>query len=861
MQRKLLLAVLALLFLFPMAFAKAPAYSIDTLSVFQSSSTTIGAGTSVCTSVDVSGVTASCDTNLSRSTSYRFELVISNAGDEYGDANHFDFQDVYAASGVIGSDATLSACGCLDDAAYKSGAPLFSGNDVVCTLPSGDPCRIEKNGGSEAFYFVLTTGSDSASGSGSFFISETGVDSNTSASVSFSYCNIACSSDAACDDSNSLTTDTCSSPGTCSASCSNVACSVACSSDAACDDSNSLTTDTCNSPGTCSASCSNTVSCTPACSSDSGCNDSNSLTVDTCSNPGTCSASCSNVLCSFACTSNADCDDSNSLTSDTCSSPSTCSASCSHSSCTPFCFINADCDDSDPMTVDTCNNAGQCDANCSSVVCTPSCYEDADCDDSDSETQDTCIHPGKCGAHCDNFLCTPACSSDSDCADEDPKTADKCLNPGSCTASCSNEACTVACEDNSECDDSDISTMDACGNPGTCEAECSHKPRKDFSFKFVSDLNSVGRGRVLDLNLLVSDLDGNPVEDANISLTGPDGEKIYFDSSGNGYYSGSYSVPPDSQIGQRTLSFMASSGNSIGVEQLTLNIGPGNIRAVLVKPPELRAVLGEKLEIMFRLVYDDNTSVGAPDANAALNGVDIPLSMDSNFIFTGYYLFSESELEGATLVVTAFDSLGNRGSTTIEFVVQRPLSLEMIAVASALVIAVLIAIYGIRKTRRLSLLLRRLGGLKISRGTAGIQKSITKEKNQIDSLERKIARQEKDMNLVKKEIALERKMQAISFSSIPSESKHAVHKSALGAFLFPGKVARLLRGIRKSKDELKVEKRIQAIDAELDELREKIQNLESEFCKQTIKEDFFRKKLFEYREQVHLLELEKKKIE
>jgi len=71
----------------------------------------------------------------------------------------------------------------------------------------------------------------------------------------------------------------------------------------------------------------------------------------------------------------------------------------------------------------------------------------------------------------------------------------------------------------------------------------------------------------------------------------------------------------------------------------------------------------------------------------------------------------------------------------------------------------------------------------------------------------------------------------------------------------------MLRGIRKSEEELKAEKRIQAIDTEVEELKEKIHNLESEFCKQNIKEDFFRKKLFEYREKVHLLELEKKKIE
>jgi hypothetical protein len=444
--------------------------------------------------------------------------------------------------------------------------------------------------------------------------------------------------------------------------------------------------------------------------------------------------------------------------------------------------------------------------------------------------------------------------------DDDPQTADVCLNAGSCTASCSNEACDIACSTDADCDDSDIKTNDACESPNICEANCTHEGQKDFSFEIVSDLNAVGRGQALDLNLLVRDLEGNPVEDAELSLIGPTGQSIDFNSVGNGYYIGTYVVPEDSEIGEQTISFLASSGSLVGVEDFKLEVISGNITAVLVQPVEPIAVLGEKLEIKFKLVYDNNSLVGDGNATAVLNNVSISLLKDANGLFVGHYLFSESDLESAVLIVNASDSLGNEGTTSIIFDVRQALPLELIAIAFALAVALVVSVYGIKKTHRLSTLLSRLGGLQVSMKKTGLQRSVAKEKKQIASLGKKIARQEKDMKLVKKEIELERKKQAISISQIPSESTHTVHKTALSAFLFPGKISRMLRGIRKSEEELKVEKRLQAIDAEVDELREKIRNLESEFCRQTIKEDFFRKKLFEYREKVHLLELEKKKI-
>jgi len=80
------------------------------------------------------------------------------------------------------------------------------------------------------------------------------------------------------------------------------------------------------------------------------------------------------------------------------------------------------------------------------------------------------------------------------------------------------------------------------------------------------------------------------------------------------------------------------------------------------------------------------------------------------------------------------------------------------------------------------------------------------------------------------------------------------------ASLLPSRIKGLFSPKKSGKQAI-ADKRIQEIDSEIAQLNEKLQNLESEYCKQTIKEDFFRQRLFEYREKMHLLELEKKKLE
>jgi len=319
----------------------------------------------------------------------------------------------------------------------------------------------------------------------------------------------ACSSDAACNDSNPLTVDRCRNAGTPTAYCSNVGCRSTCSNDAACDDGNALTTDSCVAPNTCSSYCSHTA-CSPGCSSDAQCEDNNPNTLNTCMFAGTCNATCQYpaVYCDLSL------DKVNYIPGET--MLITLNAR-NEGSVTAKCGVGAalknnmdspvwnSFDDQLFITIlpgqtltrtiskivpgtwpGTDTNAGADYAMYSihddgsrwdrgdnfnikiSRQCVPACTRNSDC-----ENNMYCLNPGSCGAYCSS-TCTPACSNDTQCADADALTVDACINPGTCDSSCTHTACTPACTSDAQCNDGNALTVDSCLSPNTCAAACAH---------------------------------------------------------------------------------------------------------------------------------------------------------------------------------------------------------------------------------------------------------------------------------------------------------------------------------------------------------------------------------------------------
>jgi len=379
--------------------------------------------------------------------------------------------------------------------------------------------------------------------------------------------------------------------------------------------------------------------------------------------------------------------------------------------------------------------------------------------------------------------------------------------------------------------------------------------------KISPDFNaSFARGQSIMLSVNVTDKLGSPVSGAIASLTDSKGNKVLFEDKGNGIYSAVYAVPADFPLGKQDLLLLVSKDGKVGSDNAEVSVQSGPVRAVLVSPAgPLKAAPGEKLEFKFMLVYDGNSIAGLADANAVLNGIPIPLIKDSNGSFVGNYFFSEADAGTALLSVNAWDSFGNAGITEFAFEVASPFNWFWLILIVLLLAAFAICIYGLKKTHKLSSLIGRIQAISLQRNVASFQHGSAKGKKK-DALAKKIEAHETEIEWLKKEAACERRKQALAVSKLPLESKYAAHKAAVSASMLPKKLGSIFAS-KESPTKIKAEKRIGEIDAEIAKIKELIQNLEAEYCKQTIKEDFFREKLFDYREKMHVLELEKKKLE
>ncbi|MDP2974033.1 MAG: hypothetical protein Q8N60_03200 [Candidatus Diapherotrites archaeon] len=256
----------------------------------------------------------------------------------------------------------------------------------------------------------------------------------------------------------------------------------------------------------------------------------------------------------------------------------------------------------------------------------------------------------------------------------------------------------MACTGDANCNDNNAMTIDACLNPRACNASCSHSRQQLSIVMQVGFENAVVRGQTVDLTLMVKDDAGNPVDDANVSLTDAEGNTITFSSVGDGYYTGQYNVPSNSPLGTHRFSFSAESDGKVAYQELSLDVTKGNISVVLVQPTELSAAVGQEVEIKFKLVYDNNASVQGATAIAVLKGAVISLQFDGT-VFTGKHLFGEADAGEAVLVINAADSVGNSGAATFTFNVVPQFPWFLVVLLLLLVIAIAVAFFVLKKKR------------------------------------------------------------------------------------------------------------------------------------------------------------------
>jgi len=152
------------------ASAGAPIYVVDLLDVYQSSSSTLGSGTSVCLDIDLE-IADTCDGDLTQGVDYRFEVEVDNTGSASGTPTDFDYLDLVAASDVFGTlvvgQVIDYGCGTNTDWTSLS----IATGDVLTAVGGGTACTISAAGNIE-YWVVLTLDTDADDGTGTFFVDD-----------------------------------------------------------------------------------------------------------------------------------------------------------------------------------------------------------------------------------------------------------------------------------------------------------------------------------------------------------------------------------------------------------------------------------------------------------------------------------------------------------------------------------------------------------------------------------------------------------------------------------------------------------------------------------------------------------------
>ncbi|MCV0400352.1 MAG: hypothetical protein K5785_10240, partial [Nitrosarchaeum sp.] len=159
-----------------------PIYQINSLDVYQSSSTTLNSGTAVCTGVSqTSGSAQTCTGNLQPNTTYRFEVNVGNTGTGAGSPNTFSFLNSVGANDILGSSPSYGSAGCGTNTNWSAGT---SGSNVV--VNSGTTCSISASGNQD-YWFIVTIGSDTRGDTTqTFSVSDGTVSDSSNANTIFS---------------------------------------------------------------------------------------------------------------------------------------------------------------------------------------------------------------------------------------------------------------------------------------------------------------------------------------------------------------------------------------------------------------------------------------------------------------------------------------------------------------------------------------------------------------------------------------------------------------------------------------------------------------------------------------------------
>jgi hypothetical protein len=220
-------------------------------------------------------------------------------------------------------------------------------------------------------------------------------------------------------------------------------------------------------------------------------------------------------------------------------------------------------------------------------------------------------------------------------------------------------------------------------------AGCVMKMNKPFD---VSRGIVYSAGERMDVSIELSGCPG-----ANVSCRAPGGS-IALKDKGNGMHGAMYDIPIETPGGIYSVSCQAVSENWGCGTYSNIQIKEAGIIIGLVSPNALEGSVYAKVGETLRIAIRANYPGGGPALNATLKAVigteEVPLSLKDG-IHEGKYLVEKEGIYAMNVV--AYDTEGNTGKRSFDFVIGRNQEPQWPVVAAALIVMLLFGMFLIRK--------------------------------------------------------------------------------------------------------------------------------------------------------------------
>lgn len=185
-----------------------------------------------------------------------------------------------------------------------------------------------------------------------------------------------------------------------------------------------------------------------------------------------------------------------------------------------------------------------------------------------------------------------------------------------------------------------------------------------YTVTFLSPLKNAEfkRGSTVPITVEIKD-EGKPVEKANLDFRNPKAEITALREITPGTYTAEYKVSWDDPVGNWYIAVQAvKATNNItkaGGTKIPVMIRPAAPNLVLVRPATADFFTGLKTEIKAELNYPDGTKIEKADVFAVIGDQIIKLTETDSGEYSAFYLFTEKDVEAASLQLSASDIYGN----------------------------------------------------------------------------------------------------------------------------------------------------------------------------------------------------------